>query len=110
MKLTYQLPLETSERSLDLIVKQLPQDPFARFFVKEAQFDLREIKFYTKVIFANAIKPWVYKLSSPPPFISIDLRANSICPNVPTKFHWQLISVRLFGQGGKYNILCREIK
>lgn len=50
LKVAYQLPRETVERSLDLIVKQLPQDPFARFFVKEAQFDLREIKFYTKVI------------------------------------------------------------
>ncbi len=49
LKVTYQLPTEQSERSLELIVKQLPQDPFARFFVKEAQFDLREIKFYTKV-------------------------------------------------------------
>lgn len=50
LKVAYQLPRETAERSLDLIVKQLPQDPFARFFVKEAQFDLREIKFYTKVV------------------------------------------------------------
>lgn len=49
LKLAYQLQRETAERSLDLIVKQLPQDPFARYFVKEAQFDLREIKFYTKV-------------------------------------------------------------
>lgn len=34
---------------LSLIVKLLPQDPFSRYFVTEAQFDLREIKFYTKV-------------------------------------------------------------
>lgn len=33
----------------DLIIKLLPHDPFSRFFVTEAQFDLREIKFYTNV-------------------------------------------------------------
>lgn len=32
------------------IIKLLPQDPFSRFFVTEAQFDLREIKFYTQVV------------------------------------------------------------
>ncbi|BES92351.1 Protein of unknown function (DUF1679) [Nesidiocoris tenuis] len=32
-----------------LVLKLLPRDPFSRFFVTEAQFDLREIKFYTKV-------------------------------------------------------------
>lgn len=35
--------------SLSFIIKLLPQDPFSRFFVTEAQFDLREIKFYTQV-------------------------------------------------------------
>lgn len=49
LKLTYRLPRESTDRNVELIVKQLPQDPFARLFVKEAQFDLREIKFYTKV-------------------------------------------------------------
>lgn len=34
---------------LSFIIKLLPQDPFSRFFVTEAQFDLREIKFYTQV-------------------------------------------------------------
>lgn len=34
---------------LSLVVKLLPQDPFSRYFVTEAQFDLREIKFYTEV-------------------------------------------------------------
>lgn len=34
---------------LNVIVKLLPQDPFSRYFVTEAQFDLREIKFYTQV-------------------------------------------------------------
>ncbi|PSN57054.1 hypothetical protein C0J52_01713 [Blattella germanica] len=37
-------------RTLNLIVKLLPHDPFSRFFVTEAQFDLREIKFYTQVV------------------------------------------------------------
>lgn len=35
---------------LDLFIKLLPQDPFSRFFVTEAQFDLREIKFYTQIV------------------------------------------------------------
>lgn len=34
---------------VSFIIKLLPQDPFSRFFVTEAQFDLREIKFYTQV-------------------------------------------------------------
>lgn len=34
---------------LDLVVKLPPRDPVSRFFVTEAQFDLREIKFYTQV-------------------------------------------------------------
>lgn len=34
---------------LDFIIKLLPHDPFSRYFVTEAKFDLREIKFYTKV-------------------------------------------------------------
>ncbi|KAL0129906.1 hypothetical protein PUN28_001868 [Cardiocondyla obscurior] len=35
---------------VDLIIKQLPKDPFSRFFITEGQFDLREIKFYTQVM------------------------------------------------------------
>uniref|UniRef100_A0A182VE78 CHK domain-containing protein n=1 Tax=Anopheles merus TaxID=30066 RepID=A0A182VE78_ANOME len=35
---------------LDIVIKLLPQDPFSRYFVTEAQFDLREIKFYTSPI------------------------------------------------------------
>ncbi|KYN39483.1 putative oxidoreductase dhs-27 [Trachymyrmex septentrionalis] len=35
---------------VSLIIKQLPKDPFSRFFVTEGQFDLREIKFYTQVM------------------------------------------------------------
>lgn len=47
MRVEYRLSNET--RSLHLIVKQLPWDPFSRFFVKEAQFDVREMKFYNEV-------------------------------------------------------------
>lgn len=39
----------TETHCLSFIVKLLPQDPFSRYFVTEAQFDLREIKFYTQV-------------------------------------------------------------
>ncbi|KAL1508844.1 hypothetical protein ABEB36_003675 [Hypothenemus hampei] len=51
-----------ANHSLNFIIKLLPQDPFSRFFVTEAQFDLREIKFYTKVVpdikaFRNEICP-----------------------------------------------------
>ena len=42
-------------RTLNLIVKLLPQDPFSRYFVTEAQFDLREIKFYTQVNLQNVL-------------------------------------------------------
>lgn len=38
-----------ASKHLDIVIKLLPQDPFSRFFVTEAQFDLREIKFYTSV-------------------------------------------------------------
>lgn len=36
-------------RSLPLIVKLPPKDPFGRLFVAEAQFDTREILFYTEL-------------------------------------------------------------
>lgn len=39
----------SDKRRLSIIIKQLPRDPFSRFFVTEGQFDLREIKFYTQV-------------------------------------------------------------
>lgn len=39
----------SNKRRLSIIIKQLPRDPFSRFFVTEGQFDLREIKFYTQV-------------------------------------------------------------
>lgn len=45
-------------RILSLIVKLLPHDPFSRFFVTEAQFDLREIKFYTQVSNAASARRW----------------------------------------------------
>ncbi|XP_012062421.1 PREDICTED: uncharacterized protein LOC105625704 [Atta cephalotes] len=41
-------PIDRCKTSL--IIKQLPKDPFSRFFVTEGQFDLREIKFYTQVM------------------------------------------------------------
>ncbi|XP_055373096.1 uncharacterized oxidoreductase dhs-27-like [Condylostylus longicornis] len=37
-------------KRLDLFIKLLPHDPFSRYFVTEAQFDLREIKFYTQIL------------------------------------------------------------
>lgn len=40
---------EGSEK-LEFIIKLLPHDPFSRYFVTEAKFDLREIKFYTRVL------------------------------------------------------------
>lgn len=50
VKVQYQVSPGTPDtRSLSLIVKLLPHDPFSRYFVTEAQFDLREIKFYTQV-------------------------------------------------------------
>lgn len=36
-------------RSLPLVVKLPPRDPFGRLFVAEAQFDTREILFYTEL-------------------------------------------------------------
>ena len=45
-------------RTLNLIVKLLPHDPFSRFFVTEAQFDLREIKFYTQVSSAVVVESY----------------------------------------------------
>ncbi|OXU20623.1 hypothetical protein TSAR_008504 [Trichomalopsis sarcophagae] len=46
----YRLKPEQPAQELSLIVKRLPQDPYSRFFVTEAQFDLREIRFYTQVV------------------------------------------------------------
>lgn len=54
----YALPLATPRpRHLHIIVKLLPQDPYSRYFVTEAQFDLREIKFYTKVRTITSLSP-----------------------------------------------------
>lgn len=36
-------------RALPLVVKLPPRDPFGRLFVAEAQFDTREILFYTEL-------------------------------------------------------------
>lgn len=39
-----------SNSSLELMIKLLPRDPFSRYFVTEAKFDLREIQFYTQIL------------------------------------------------------------
>ena len=55
--------------NLEFIIKLLPHDPFSRYFVTEAKFDLREIRFYTRVLpdlleFQNQnIKPGCEKMS-----------------------------------------------
>lgn len=49
LAVTIDYTLGDAKNRLNVIVKLLPQDPFNRFFVTEAQFDLREIKFYTQV-------------------------------------------------------------
>lgn len=49
VKYTLKSDPEEMAHNLSFIIKLLPQDPFSRFFVTEAQFDLREIKFYTQV-------------------------------------------------------------
>lgn len=50
VKVKYILTGTNSTQDLSIIVKELPKDPFSRFFVTEGQFDLREIKFYTQVM------------------------------------------------------------
>ncbi|KYN26731.1 PREDICTED: uncharacterized protein LOC108758098 [Trachymyrmex cornetzi] len=55
VKVKYLAALTSTYKPIDkckvsLIIKQLPKDPFSRFFVTEGQFDLREIKFYTQVM------------------------------------------------------------
>lgn len=52
---------QVASKSLDIVIKLLPQDPFSRFFVTEAQFDLREIKFYTSV---SGSSKCLYKVST----------------------------------------------
>ncbi|XP_037909445.1 uncharacterized protein LOC119650625 isoform X2 [Hermetia illucens] len=48
VKIDYEFKNE--DQHLDLFIKLLPHDPFSRYFVTEAQFDLREIKFYTQIL------------------------------------------------------------
>lgn len=45
----YEIGDDSVERNMNIIIKLLPRDPFGRYFVTINQFDLREIKFYTKV-------------------------------------------------------------
>lgn len=42
--------------SLDVVIKSLPQEPYSRAFVLEAQFDYREVHFY------NTVGPPMYLL------------------------------------------------
>lgn len=42
--------ISSHSEKLELIVKLLPHDPFSRYFVTEAKFDLREIQFYTLIV------------------------------------------------------------
>ena len=59
VKVQYRVSPGTPDpRTLNLIVKLLPHDPFSRFFVTEAQFDLREIKFYTQVSSAVVLESY----------------------------------------------------
>lgn len=44
------LEVSSENEKLEFIIKLLPHDPFSRYFVTEAKFDLREIKFYTRVL------------------------------------------------------------
>lgn len=41
---------DVNSKKLEFIIKLLPHDPFSRYFVTEAKFDLREIKFYKKIL------------------------------------------------------------
>lgn len=49
--------VEDKAHSLSFIIKLLPRNDISRFFVTEAQFDLREIKFYTQVSFPRQSLP-----------------------------------------------------
>lgn len=51
--ITYEIGDGNDEKSLDIVIKLLPHDPFGRYFVTINQFDLREIQFYTKVVTAS---------------------------------------------------------
>lgn len=49
LALTAEIQVDEEQTTHHFIIKLLPLDPFSRYFVAEAQFDLREIKFYTQV-------------------------------------------------------------
>lgn len=44
--------------SLDVVIKSLPQEPYSRAFVLEAQFDYREVHFYNTVGPPDYIEPY----------------------------------------------------
>lgn len=48
-KMQYKIPGDQDERNLNLVLKFLPPDPFDKYYVTDAGFDLREISFYTEV-------------------------------------------------------------
>lgn len=50
IRVQYVITATNSVQDVSMIVKELPEDPFNRFFVTEGQFDFREIKFYTQVM------------------------------------------------------------
>lgn len=54
VRVTCQLEDRDDPTELALVLKLLPREPFQRYFVTQAQFDLREIGFYTKVNCPNA--------------------------------------------------------
>ncbi|XP_037027879.1 uncharacterized protein LOC119068415 isoform X2 [Bradysia coprophila] len=68
-----------ASKSKDLIIKLLPHDPFSRFFVTEAQFDLREIKFYTNIL------PQLIEFQRK----HLEPNAEAMVISVPTCFHTQ---------------------
>lgn len=43
------------QQNLNLVLKFLPPDPFDKYYVTDAGFDLREISFYTEVFIFNTI-------------------------------------------------------
>lgn len=49
LAITIRYETEKEKKILPLILKLPPRDPFGRLFVAEAQFDTREVLFYTEL-------------------------------------------------------------
>lgn len=47
--IVYTVDSVAGTNSLDVVIKSLPQEPYSRAFVLEAQFDYREVHFYNTV-------------------------------------------------------------